>query len=66
MLKLIIVITNYLKDVKKELKKVIWPNKQAVVKMTSMVIVVSTMVGGIIAVLDFGFTKSIAWLLKLK
>lgn len=59
-------IDSYLKEVRKELKKVIWPEKQEVIKMTSMVITASIAVGGIIAILDWIFTKLIAWLLTFK
>jgi len=47
----------FLKQVKAELKKVEWPNKKEVVKMTMIVIGVSISIGLYISGLDFMFTK---------
>ncbi len=47
----------FLREVKKELKKVKWPSRKEVVKMTVMVIFVSTGVSLFITFLDFIFTK---------
>jgi preprotein translocase subunit SecE len=49
--------TTFLRETQDELKKVIWPTKKEVVKMTITVIIVSLMVGFYIGGLDFGFTK---------
>lgn len=47
----------FIKDVRSELNKVIWPTKQQVIKMTLMVIAVSLAVGAYIGGLDWSFTK---------
>jgi len=47
----------FLKEVKAELKKVKWPTKEEVIKMTGIVIGVSTAVSLLISGLDFVFTK---------
>jgi len=47
----------FLKEVKIELKKVKWPSKEEVVKMTAIVIGISTTVSLFITTLDFVFTK---------
>lgn len=47
----------FLKEVKAELKKVIWPSKPEVVKLTVVVLAVSVLVGIYIGGLDLVFTK---------
>ena len=45
---------SFFKAMKSEFKKIIWPGKESLVKQTVSVIVVATVLGGIIAVLDLG------------
>lgn len=54
----------FLSEVKTELKKVKWPTKEEVIKMTSIVILVSIAVGLFITSLDFIFTKLIGIIIK--
>lgn len=54
----------FLKEVKAELKKVKWPNKKAVIKMTVVVIGISIAVSLFISSLDFVFTKLTQLILK--
>lgn len=54
----------FLKEVKIELKKVKWPDKQEVIKMTGIVVGVSLVVGLFIASLDFIFTKLMEIIIK--
>jgi len=54
----------FLSEVKTELKKVKWPTKKEVIKMTSIVILVSIAVGLFISILDFIFTKLIGIIIK--
>jgi len=54
----------FLKEVKTELKKVKWPSKKAVIKMTVVVIGISTAVSLFISSLDFVFTKLTQLILK--
>ena len=54
----------FLKEVKAELKKVHWPSQKAVIKMTSMVILVSLIVSLFISGLDFVFTRLNQLLIK--
>lgn len=55
---------NFLKEVRKELAKVKWPEKNEVVKMTGLVIIVSVAVGLYVGGLDFLFVKTIKAILK--
>ncbi|MFV1917374.1 MAG: preprotein translocase subunit SecE [Patescibacteria group bacterium] len=52
---------NYLKEVRLELTKVIWPKREEVIKLTLTVIIISTIVGVYLGSLDFGFTKLLEW-----
>lgn len=54
----------YLKEVKLELKKVIWPKREEVVKMTLTVLGVSVFVAVYISGLDSLFTKAFEKLIK--
>lgn len=54
----------FLKEVRTELKKVKWPTKQEVIKMTSIVIGVSVVVGIFLSSLDLVFTKLFSTILK--
>jgi preprotein translocase subunit SecE len=47
----------YLKEVKRELKKVSWPSQQEIIRMTVTVIIVSTGVAGFMTVLDILFKR---------
>lgn len=47
----------FLKEVRAELVKVIWPSRQEVMKLTTVVIVVSLAIGIYIGGLDLLFTK---------
>lgn len=48
-------ITEFLKDVRFELKKVSWPSRQETVKLTGVVILISVILASFLGLLDFGF-----------
>lgn len=54
----------FLREVKVELKKVIWPGKQEVIKLTIVVLAVSIVIGAYIGGLDFLFTSLMNLLVK--
>ena len=56
-------IIKYLKEVKVELGKVVWPKKEQVVKLTLIVFVISGGIGLYVGILDFSFTKLLELLL---
>ncbi len=58
-------IVNFFKDYKSEIKKVVWPTRQTVVKNTLIVLVMCLFVGIYIAALDFGLAKLIGLVLGL-
>jgi len=58
--------TGFLRETRDELKKVTWPTRQEVVRLTMVVIVVSLVVGLFLGALDFSFTKLLGVFYKIK
>ncbi len=50
-------IVQFLRDVRIEMKKVIWPSRQEVINYTIVVLVTVTVVATFILLLDFGLSK---------
>lgn len=48
---------SYLKDVRLELTKVVWPKRNEVIKLTIIVMAISGIVGAYVGGLDYVFTK---------
>jgi preprotein translocase subunit SecE len=57
-------IADYLKDVQIEMKKVIWPKKQEVIRLTVVVFAISGIVAAYVGVLDYVFTKSLEFVIS--
>ena len=55
---------SFLQQVYAELKKVTWPTRQEVVRLTATVILVSVIVGVFIGGLDFAFTSLLQFVVK--
>ena len=55
---------NFISSAIGELKKVVWPTRQETIKLTTMVLVVSAVMGVILGLFDFGFSKLIDLLVK--
>lgn len=56
-------IRDFLKGVKAEYNKIIWLNKEEVIKQLGATIFVSLVLGGIIAVLDYAFQMALGLIL---
>ena len=56
---------SWFKGLKAEYKKVIWPNKDEVTKQTIAVVLVSFVVGVVIALLDMGLQYGIDFIINL-
>lgn len=52
-------ITRFFKGVKSEFKKIIWPDRDTLLKQLVAVLVVTVILGLIIALLDYGFQNLI-------
>lgn len=59
-----IVPVTFLKEVWDELKKVKWPTRAEVIRLTSVVIIVSALVGAFLGGIDFLLTKLLALVVK--
>ncbi len=57
-------ITKYFRDVKAEMKKVVWPTRKQVLNNTAVVIASVIIVGLVIWSLDLGFGKIFEYLIK--
>ncbi|MCD7841514.1 MAG: preprotein translocase subunit SecE [Lachnospiraceae bacterium] len=58
-------VRNWFNGLKSEFKKIIWPDKTTLAKQTGTVIVVSIILGVIIAMLDFIFQYGIDILVNI-
>ncbi len=56
---------SWFKGLKAEFKKIIWPNKEEVRKQTIAVVLISLVVGLVIAVLDMGLQYGIDFIINL-
>lgn len=54
----------FIKEVKQELKKVVWPSKKETVRLTAVVIIVCLVIGLYIGGLDLIFTKLMELVIK--
>ena len=57
-------IINFLRAVRNELTKVVWPKRDAVIKLTIIVILISVIVGIYLGALDYGFTVGLEKILE--
>ena len=57
-------ITAFFKDVRRELKKVQWPNRRELTTYTAIVLFSVVVVGAIIWVADLGYQKIITLILQ--
>lgn len=57
-------ILTYFREVRDELQKVTWPTRKQTIQKTTLVVVVSIVVGAYIGVLDHLFTQLTALLLQ--
>lgn len=58
-------ITKYLKEVRSELKKVEWPKRNEVLKLTLTVCLITGIVGAYVAGLDYAFANLVEYLVQL-
>lgn len=56
---------NWFTGLKAEFKKIIWPTKESLARQTTAVVIVSVIVGLIIAILDTGIQYSVNILVNL-
>jgi preprotein translocase subunit SecE len=54
---------DFLRGVRVELSKVVWPSRQATLRLTILVIVITIIVGFFIGLIDLSFSKGMSLLL---
>jgi len=54
------------RDVVEELKKVTWPSRQQTIRLTSVVIVISLIIGLYIGIIDVLLTKGLEFFTKIR
>jgi preprotein translocase subunit SecE len=52
------------RDVRSELRKVVWPSRDEALKLTMVVVVLSVIVGFFLGIVDAVFSAFITWLLQ--
>jgi preprotein translocase subunit SecE len=57
-------LINYIGEVRAEIKKVVWPKRQEVIRLTLVVFLFSGIVAAYVGLLDFAFTKLLEFLVK--
>jgi preprotein translocase subunit SecE len=50
-------ITKYLKEVRAEIRKVTWPSRQEVTRLSIIVVMVLVLMSAFMAIVDFGFSR---------
>lgn len=50
-------VTRFFKDIRAELKKVIWPNREQLINNTATVLIVCLLIGALIWIADFALLK---------
>lgn len=63
-MKAVTAAVNYINEVRYELKQVVWPKKDNVIRLTLIVFVFSGLVGAYLGGLDFTFTKLLEYLVS--
>lgn len=64
MIKYVRVPLDFLREVKVELDKVVWPSKAQTVQLTLIVVIVTIIVGFFIGLLDYGLGALVQYLLS--
>ena len=59
-------LVKFWNGVKAEFKKITWPDKDDLLKQSVAVVIISVVVGAIIAVLDFGRQYGVDFIMTLK
>jgi preprotein translocase subunit SecE len=57
-------VVNFLKEIKSESKKVVWPGRNYVTAATIIVLIIVFLVAGFIMLVDFGFSKFFGYMAR--
>lgn len=57
-------LTKFLKEVKQEMEKVVWPTKEEALRLTAIVLAVVIFVSGYVAFMDYIFSRFVRFLVS--
>ena len=57
------ILNNFLKEVRQEVQRVVWPDRDQITRLTLIVLVISGLVGFYVSLLDYGFSNLIGVLI---
>jgi preprotein translocase subunit SecE len=58
-------ISRYIREVRAEIRKVTWPSREEVIRMTTVVMVVLVIASIFLAVVDYGFARLMRFIINL-
>lgn len=58
-------ITKYLKEVRAEIRKVTWPSRQEVLRLSAIVLIVLVVMSSFMAIVDFAFSRLMQAIISL-
>ena len=58
-------VSSFIKGVKAEFNKIIWPTREDITKQTTAVVIISVIIGALIAVFDYAFGYLINFITKI-
>ncbi|REK19721.1 MAG: preprotein translocase subunit SecE [Actinobacteria bacterium] len=59
-------VRDYLHEVRQELKKVTWPTREQMIAFTTVTVITSTVLTGVVFGLDFVMKQFVLWLVELR
>lgn len=64
--KIVMVVSpvTFAKQAADEIRKVVWPNRTEIIRLTVSVVIIATIVGAFLGALDFIFTKALSIILN--
>lgn len=57
-------VSKFFKDIRNEMRKVIWPTREELMTNTSVVLIVSLVTALFIGIVDFGFSLLVRWIVE--
>jgi len=57
-------VTVYLRGVREELRKVVWPKRSEVIRLTATVVIISVVVSAYLGALDYALARALELLLS--
>jgi preprotein translocase subunit SecE len=58
-------VTRYLKEVRAEIRKVTWPSRNDVVRLTAIVMIVLMAMSAFMAITDYGFSQLMRLIIRV-